>query len=405
MKAIILSASTGGGHMSAANAINDYLSAQGDIVYTVDTLEYISPILNKTITEIYEFIATKNPALWKMMYNSSNKKSINKLVGIINSLISRKLMPLLGNFDPDIIVTTHPFATKMISVLKERGKINVPLVCILTDYAPHRTWINSRIDAYIVANEDMITQMIDMDVPSGKIYPFGIPIDDAFFDKLDKEKTLNEIGMSAKIPTILIMAGSCGLANIGKIYRELQNIDIDFQIIVITGKNQKLYDKMQALASGIKSTAHPKLLYKISGKIPQFKHLKIISKIKNPHNITVTKKTKIIKYTSHVNKYMKISDLIFTKPGGLTVSEALACDLPMALYDAIPGQEEENANFLVGNNMAVKLDSSHSVSSAVKDLLLNPQKLRSLKHSCKNFDKSKSLINTYTLLKNLQSQK
>ena len=94
---------------------------------------------------------------------------------------------------------------------------------------------------------------------------------------------------------------------------------------------------------------------------------------------------------------MWISDLIITKPGGLTVSEALASNLPMALYDAIPGQEEENADFLVGNNMAVKLDSKKGVTEIIENLLENPQKLNSMKVNCENFDKSDSLKNMLKL--------
>ena len=96
MKIIILSASTGGGHMSAAKAIKEYLTENECASEVVDALEYISPILNKTVTETYEYIATKNPLLWKMIYNSSNKQSLNKLINIITSLIGKKLMPLIN---------------------------------------------------------------------------------------------------------------------------------------------------------------------------------------------------------------------------------------------------------------------------------------------------------------------
>ena len=93
-----------------------------------------------------------------------------------------------------------------------------------------------------------------------------------------------------------------------------------------------------------------------------------------------------------------MSDLIITKPGGLTISEALACNLPMALFEAIPGQEEENAEFLVSKNMAVKLTSSENEEEKIiSNLIQNPQQLNFLKHNCKNFDKSNCLKNIYDL--------
>lgn len=400
MKIIILSASTGGGHMSAAKAIKEYLTENECASEVVDALEYISPILNKTVTETYEYIATKNPLLWKMIYNSSNKQSLNKLINIITSLIGKKLMPLINEKNPDVIVTTHPFTTEMISKLKSSGKISTPLVCIMTDYAPHRTWINEKVDAYIVANRDMAYHMAEMGVDPEKIYPFGIPVDDSFFSKLDKNKVMEELGFEKNIPTILIMAGSYGLANIEKIYSELREIKNKFQVIIITGKNQKLYDRMQRILEGKNFSKRQFILSKLSnltlkfGKPHVFK--RIIRKKKQ-----YPKKTKIIYFTNEVNKYMYISDLIITKPGGLTVSEALASGLPMALYDAIPGQEEENEEFLVSNNMAIRLNTRESVKEKIEHLLDNPKILNSLKYNCENFDNSHSLENIFNVIKKL----
>ena len=114
MKAIILSASTGSGHMSAARAINEYLIENGAQSEVIDTLKYISPILNKTVTEIYDFIAKYHPKIWKMMYDTSNKKTVNRFLLSVNNLISKRLLPLFDNFEPDVIIVTHPFAAEMI---------------------------------------------------------------------------------------------------------------------------------------------------------------------------------------------------------------------------------------------------------------------------------------------------
>ncbi len=408
MKTIILSASTGGGHMSAANAIKDYLVENNNTAEVIDALEYINPLLNKTITETYEYIAIKNPLLWKMMYKSSNKKSGNKLVEIANSLISIKLLPLIENHKPDVIITTHPFTTEMVSRLKYKNKIQIPLVCIMTDYAPHRTWLNDEVDAYVIANENMITPMIEMGADINKIHPFGIPVDDAFFSKTNKKDFLKNLDFDPNIPTLLIMAGSCGFANIEKMYNQLKTIPNEFQVIIITGKNQKLYKKMQNVVNPTEPQQKNILKSKISKLTFKLKHPRILkhSKIIKNHveysqKRLYEKKTKIIYFTNEVNKYMGASDLILTKPGGLTISEALACNLPMALYDAIPGQEEENAEFLVNNHMAIKLDSKKDISQTIQKLLTEPKILNSMKDNCENFDKSQSLKNISDLIKTL----
>ncbi|MBR2735482.1 MAG: glycosyltransferase [Clostridia bacterium] len=403
MKIIILSATTGGGHMSAANAISEYLSEQSIETKVVDTLEYISPILNKTITETYEFLAKRSPKLWKLMYNSSNHRAINKVVSSSNSLISRKLMPLLNDFEPDLIVSTHPFATEMISKLKSLNKINLPLVCVMTDYAPHRTWISSGVDAYVVANENMIEPMAKMGVNTEIIHPFGIPVDEDFFSEKNKESILSQMDLSTSIPTLLIMAGSCGFANMENIYKKLQKSQIDFQIIIITGKNPRLYNSMQSLISGSETKKHHQFIPKFKIQNINLHNLRIFKNLikKRTDKVTITKPTKIIYFTSEVSKYMAAADIIITKPGGLTISEALACNLPMALFDAIPGQEEENAEFLVSHNMAVKLDSKKENIEVIENLLSNPEKLRNMRYNCENFDKSGSLANIHALIKGL----
>lgn len=401
MKIIILSASTGGGHMSAANCVKEYLNENGDSATVIDTLEYISPLLNKTIVEVYEHLAKKHPTIWKLMYNTTNKKSLNKIVEIINKTISKKLIPLIAEENPDLIISTHPFSTEMISHLKKNENLSIPLICIMTDYAPHRTWLSPNVDSYVVANEDMIGPMEEMGVEKNKIHPFGIPVDNDFFNFVNKKDELRNLGLRDDLPTILIMAGNFGLANIGKIFVKLQKVDLDFQIIIITGKNKGLFNDLKQLTHGKRLRKRDKILAKMHLKNLSEKHLKIMA-VKKSDEFKITKPTKLIYYTNEVDKYMHVSDLIITKPGGLTISEALACNLPMALFGTIPGQEEENANFLVGKNMAVKLENASGEENIIRNLLLNPEKLNFMKHNCTNFDKSDCLKNIFNLIHDMK---
>ncbi len=383
MNILILSASTGGGHLTASFALESYIreNEQNFNVEVVDCFKYISPILNKTVTEGYERLAKKTPKLFGSLYKSTNKDNhLNSFINNFMSLVSKSILPLINKFNPDIIVTTHPFVTEMISSLKEHDKINKPLLCIMTDYAPHQTWINKYVDSYVVASEYMMEQMVKLGVNRDIIHPFGIPVDSKFYISQDKQTILKELGLKNNIPTLLIMAGSFGVTNILKIYKNINKIDLDFQIIIITGKNQHLYEEFDKIINKNSYTSNS-----------------------SPQN---NKTTKLLYFTNEVHKYMHISDLIITKPGGLTTSEALACNLPMAIFDAIPGQEEENAQFLISNNMAVKLEKDSNCAETIKKLLSNQQLLESMKNSCMSFDKSRSkenilseikrLINTYT---------
>lgn len=413
MKIIILSATTGGGHMRAANAIKDYLESLANEVIVLDTLEYINPILNKTITEGYEYLAKKKPGLYKVLYDSANKRSIMQAIANVNNFISKKLAPLIDEYNPDIIVTTHPFSTEMASRLRGINRINTPIVCIMTDYAPHRTWISENVDAYVVANDDMIKSMYDMGVPYWKVYPYGIPIDGAFYTKKDREIVLEEMGLSPKLPTILIMAGSFGVKNILSIYRDILEISMYFQIVVITGRNEELYNSIEEAASEAvarrKKVHGRKLLRNYMSRLKS-KTLRLIKVQKNldtDYKINQyidfhKKNTRVLYFTKEVDKYMQTADLIITKPGGLTITEALACNLPMAIFDAIPGQEKENADFLVSNNMAIRLEKG---ADSIRSLLQNSEKLKSMKSSCEIFNKSDSLKKINLLLERIYSSK
>ncbi len=368
MNILILSASTGGGHMRASKAIESYMTQQNkDInVKIVDSLLYISPILNKTITGGYVYLATKTPKLYGKLYDLTNKDhKFANFVTRLNNIFANKLMPLIDDFRPDIIITTHPFPTEMVSRLKSKKEINIPLICIMTDYAPHKAWINEKVDAYIVANDDMVTKMTTQGVDSRSIYPYGIPVDEVFFEEKEKQLVIEELGLDKNLPTILMMAGSFGVSNVFDVYQNIIDIDIDFQIILVTGRNQKLYNHFEEVIG------------------------------------YTTKNTKLIYFTDEINKFMQASDIIITKPGGLTVTEALACNIPMAVFNAIPGQEEENADFLLKHNMAVRISDGNSCREAIVELLKDREKLEDMKEACKSFDKNDSTKNIFLLINEL----
>ena len=211
----------------------------------------------------------------------------------------------------------------------------------------------------------MVGKMVNEGVNLKNIYSYGIPIDEVFFKEEEKQLVIEELGFDKNLPTILMMAGSFGVNNVFDVYENIIDIDLDFQIILVTGKNQKLYNNFEKIVED------------------------------SP------KKTKLIYFTDEINKYMQASDIIITKPGGLTVTEALACNIPMAVFDAIPGQEEENAEFLLKHNMAVRIKDGQSCRQSIIELLNDEDKLEGMKAACKSFDKNDSSKNIFLLINEL----
>lgn len=370
MRILILFASTGGGHREASKAIESYiLSKEKDAeVKSVDGLSYISPILDKVISGSYVVMARHLKQVYKYLYKVSDKPGV--ITDIVNKFImkfSSLLMPLIDDYKPDIIISTHPFLSGMISTLKGEGKINSIDVTIITDYEVHNTWIHKNIDMYSVGSEDMVEQMVTRGIPRDKVYPFGIPVNYKFYENNSKgvDELREKLDLDPDKKVVLIMAGSFGVSNICEIYKELLDIDEDFQIVILTGNNQHLYQRMLHMTVGVK------------------------------------KKTRLIKFTHEVYKYMRMADVLITKPGGLTVSEALASNIPLIVFDSIPGQEEANAKFLINNGMAVTIGKGRNCTDVISKLLSEDTNLNTLKTNCERFNKDdsvKNILNTAHLM-------
>jgi processive 1,2-diacylglycerol beta-glucosyltransferase len=367
VKILILTAATGGGHKRAAHAIESYITelSAGNQVVVLDALQKVGPMLNHTCCDGYRLLCKHAPKAFGRLYRKTNKEStMQGMMFRINYQHSGRLAHAIYDVQPDVILSTHPFATEMVSRMKAKG-YRVPLICLMTDYGPHQAWIAPHVDAYVVSNEDMVPQMEEMGVPPEIVFPYGIPVTGVFFQKSDKAALRKGFDLAPEKTTILFMAGSFGVTGIIGIYEDLCQLDMDFQVIVITGRNMRLYNEFEKI-------------------VPES-----------------SKTTRLIYFTDKVADYMHASDLLITKPGGLTVSEALASDLPLAVFDAIPGQEEDNAAFLQNHHMAVKLDKHEDAAQVIAKLLEDPQKLTDMRHACETFDKSKAAQNIFMLMQHL----
>ena len=356
MDTLILSVAAGGGHLHAAQAIKEYILMDdaSSKVEVIDTLRYINPLLDKMIIGSYLKTIKVSPSLFGRLYNhAENDEGLATVSNKINELMADKLLPFIKNFNPKIIIATHPFPLEMITILKKKGLINIPLITILTDYAPHTFWIHNGVDAYIVSNIDMKKEMVSRGVLENIIFDIGIPILSDFTKKYDRKEILSSLNLDPYKKTILIMGGSLGIGKISEIYNELCKVDLEIQIIVITGNNKKLYSELINLKTDSK------------------------------------KETRIIGYTNEVTKYMQGSDLLLTKPGGLTITEALVSNIPLAIFCPIPGQEQKNADFLLRHNLAITLNDGKNCKDIINNLLRSEEKLKDMKNNCTIYSKPK----------------
>lgn len=368
MRVLIFTASTGGGHKKASAALENYIKSRDSeaVIKTVDALKAVGKAFDKLISGGYVFLAKHAPRVYGKMYRQSDKDTkLNSLVDNVTGAASRKIFPLVDDFKPDAIVTTHPFAAEMVSAIKGKHGLSVPLISIVTDFAPHKTYIQPHVDYFVVSSNEMKYQLENMGIKGSSIRTLGIPVDPVFYKKQDKNALLDEMELEHDVPTILMMAGSFGVSDVFDIYEGILSIQQKFQLIIITGNNKKLYNEFEQTLE---------------------KHG------------DGGKRTRLHFFVNDVYRYMHASDLLITKPGGLTVTEALASCLPMAIFKAYPGQEADNEDFLIRNNMAVQLPKGKKCAPVIERLISDSEKLDSMKASCGEFFKGKAVETIYNLI-------
>lgn len=363
MKIIIFYASYGGGHLNAAKSINEYISSQypNNDIELIDCMKYVNKPIEKLTTAAYREMAKKMPWAWGKIYTDSQKGPLAHISTRSNKILAIKLLQLLREKQPDLIISTHPFGSQMCSYLKRKGKITSKIATIMTDFAPHDQWLveHEFTDYYFVANDKMNKYLLNKNIPENKVFTTGIPISNRFLKTYNKKEILKEFNLEEGKQTILFFGG--GEFGLGKtktieIFENFVQLSLPIQIIGIAGKNEKM-----------------KLAFE-----------EIVSKYKKQNTV------KILEFTSQVPELMSISDIVVTKPGGLTTSESLASELPMIIINPIPGQEEENAEFLENNGIAVWIKKTDDSKIIIKDLLSHPEKLAEMKKNTKKLAKKYS---------------
>ena len=362
MKILIFYASYGGGHLNAAKSIhdclkNDYKDKNID-VELIDCMKYVNKALEKMTTKAYNEMAKKMPWAWGRIYSDSQRGPLAHITSRSNKIMAIKLLRLLREKQPDLIISTHPFGSQMCSYLKRKGKISAKIATIMTDFAPHDQWLvgSDDTDYYFVAHENMKKYLLRKGIPNTKVFATGIPLSSRFLKEFNNDKIFKELNLKPDKKTILFFGGGefgLGKTRTVEIFEGFVKYCKDMQIIAISGKNEKM-----------------KLAFE-----------KIVSKYERKDTILV------FEYTSQVPEFMSISDLVVTKPGGLTTTESLASHLPMVIINPIPGQEEKNAKFLVKNGIAIWIKKEDNVIEVLENLFSHPETLETMKENTKKLAK------------------
>ena len=208
MKVIIFYTKTGGGHLSACKSLEESLNSMNIPVVTLDSLEFAGHLVSKEICSAYNYIVKSVPELFGALYNAGEKISDHNKKSIIyklNSFYADNILTVLEEEQPDIIISTHIFATQSLSYLKQKNKVKALTASIVTDYTCAPFWEETDLDYYFLPHKDLIKEFKDKGLDSSKLIAFGLPIDSKFKVKTPKEKAKFNLGLEKDKPHILIM--------------------------------------------------------------------------------------------------------------------------------------------------------------------------------------------------------
>lgn len=338
-KVLILSCGTGGGHNSAALAVKESLERKNIKTDFIEYLDIINKRVKNHVNNLYIKSTNNNGKAFKVVYHLGElyqKTNLKSPVYALNSLNKKKIYNYIKNNQYDYVVTTHLYSAQVLTAIKKYYKL--PFISIATDYVSIPFWEETNPDIFVIPSKDLESDFIKKGIKKEIIYPIGIPVSRAFSEEYNKEKCKKELGLNEDKKYILILTGSMGFGSAEQIVSKLVRDIEDVNYIVSCGNNISLYENLQ-------------------------------NEYKNEKRVIP------LPYTNKISEYMKCSDIILSKPGGLTTTEIATLNIPFIHTMPIPGCENYNAEFFSERKMSLK---SNSVEEVVKNtnLLLKDKDLQ-----------------------------
>lgn len=341
LRVLVFSATFGAGHLRAAEALIESIhekSPSAEITH-LDFGAFISKTFNSIVKNTYIELIKHTPRLYGMFYYRTSKIRPDSLIQrFINILGRKEFLDYVKELNPDVIICTYPVIAGVLGELRFKGVIHAPVVSVVTDYGVHSQYIQRGVDLYIAGCQDVYKDLTAGGIAPKRIKITGIPVNPKFEHILDRAEVTKKLNLRPIRPTILVMGGAYGVLGGSKhICKFLLDSEVSLQVLVVCGQDEKLYRSLE--------------------------------------NLEGRNSMKCYGYINNVEELMSVSDLVITKAGGLTVSEALTKKLPMVIYKPIPGQEEENAHFLERIGAAKLARTEEELEETINHLLSHPEEI------------------------------
>jgi processive 1,2-diacylglycerol beta-glucosyltransferase len=360
MKILVIYATAGAGHKKAAEAIFHGLRTQGrHDVRLIDALEYTNPIFKKTYPSLYAFLITRLPWAWGFFFGLLDLPWMQPLIRVLrrvsNGINAAALEAFLIREQFDAVIATQFLGAEVCAHLKRAGKIKSKFICVVTDFDVHRIWVNAGTDIYTAACDYTRTKLISLGAAPGAVVVTGIPTDAKFSRPPDIAALKEKLGLREGMLTVLIATGSFGMGPLEELMKQLGK----YQLLIVCGHNRGLYERLKSAAG--------------------------------PH-------THVLGLVDNMDELMSVSNVMVTKPGGLSIAEALVKGLPMIFFSAIPGQETHNIEVLSTYGLSQGQHRLSRIADTISEWESHPEIMDKLRERSRTLSKPNAVDDIMALL-------
>ena len=347
MRVLILHASLGSGHVSAAAAVEAELVARGVEVRSEDALQYTNAAMRTFVKTIITQFSQESPDLYRLLYEGTDSPDPeetmeqNASAGRIQAHMYNDLLALIEEYQPDRIICAQQIPALVVHALSASGRIDIPWYIIVTDYMAHSSWILTDVDGYFVPWSGVKRMLASWGIPSETITVSGIPVKAEATIPKDPREMRTKHGIAPDGPVVVAIASGIKtprfVTAIGQLAAHLGH----GSIIVVAGRNEDVNESLAELPT--------------------------------PAGVTI----QTFGFIDFLDDLIAAADVVISKSGGLITTEVITRGIPLVVFDPFPGQEEWNADFVTGSGAGFQIRIPAMVGPAVSVLLADPEALKS----------------------------
>ncbi len=320
--------------------------APDESVEVLDILQYAGVLFRRLYGKGYDDLVRLLPEAWAWFHDTTDRPRSHpghRLLHAVQNLGIRPMLDHVVRRRPKLIVNTHFLAAEIVALARRRGVLSCPQGTVLTDFEAHRLWAQEPTERYYVATERAKEYLVVCGAHAAAVRVTGIPVGAGFETRCAPRDLRPQLGLQVDVPVVLLLASAGGVRPSVGFLQQLLASSCDFQVVAVAGRLAQLRRELAAL--------QPR-----SGRV-----------------------VRVIGFTEEMHRWMQAADLVVTKPGGLTVAEALTAHLPIVIVNPLAGQELCNSDYLLAHGAAVKVNKPELLGYEVEQLLKSPERLQALR--------------------------